>query len=275
MKLLLSVLMFFQSIFALQEKVVEIDKILNEVDVPIVMYHHIEENEDILNDFMVTPKKLENDIKKIKDMGYVPVSYIELYDFVNNGGTLPDKPILITFDDGYESNYTYLYPLLKRYDMKATISVIGKMVGKDTCDGIPTYKHFTYDEAKEMYNSGLVEIQTHTYSLHDINNRVGIKIKDGENEETYKELVANDITKSVAELTNEVGSEKLVFTYPYGAYNDLTESILKDLGFEITVTTDSGINHIKLGEKDTLLKLKRYNITNNTELEKILGEIHE
>ena len=104
MKLLLSILMFFQSIFALQEKVVEIDKILNEVDVPIVMYHHIEENEDILNDFMVTPKKLENDIKKIKDMGYVPVSYMELYDFVNNGGTLPDKPILITFDDGYEIN---------------------------------------------------------------------------------------------------------------------------------------------------------------------------
>lgn len=270
MKLLLSVLMFFQSLLVPKE-VIEIDKAFTEVNVPIIMYHHIEENEDLLNDFMVTPEKLERDIIKIIDMGYTPISYTELYDFVNNGGLLPDKPLLVTFDDGYESNYIYLYPLLKKYNMKATISVIGEMVGKDAHNDMAAYKHFNYDEAREMYNSGLVDIQTHTYSLHDLNNRVGIKIKQGEDESEYKKIVSDDIIKSVTELSKEVGSKKLVFTYPYGAYDDLTEDVLNDLGFEITVTTDSGINHIERGKKDTLLKLKRYNITNNTNLDEILG----
>ena len=138
-------------------------KVVDEIDVPIVMYHHLEEDESKLNEFMVTPEKFESDMGKIKELGYETVSYQELYDFVNHNGNLPEKPILVTFDDGYESNYTYAYPVLKRLNMKATIAVIGVMVGQDTYRGRQAYPHFTYEQAKEMYDSGLMDIQTHTF----------------------------------------------------------------------------------------------------------------
>lgn len=273
MKFLISLVMLFQSIFEGNEIVNEVEKVdamLNEVEIPIVMYHHIEPDESLLNDFIVTQNKLEEDLKKIRSLGYNTISYEELHDFVNNGTHLPEKPIIITFDDGYESNYKYLYPLLKKYNMKATIAIIGNMVGKDMYDNKSTYKHFSYDEAKEMYNSGLVEIQTHTYNLHNINERIGVRMKEGEEEETYKKLFYEDIETAKRELEENVGNKSFVFTYPYGAYDELTEAILKELGFEITVTTDSGTNIIKRGDQESLLKLKRYNITNSTDIAELL-----
>lgn len=245
----------------------------DEIDFPIVMYHHIEEKEENLNEFMVTPDKFEKDMKKIKEMGYQTVSYEEVYNFVYNNGTLPEKPIMVTFDDGYESNYKYAFPVLKKLNMKATIAVIGCMVGQDTYKGREAFKHFTYEEAKEMYKSGLIDIQSHTYDLHDVSIRVGIKRNSGEDENRYINLVKNDLRKSVNELKNKVGNNQFVFTYPYGANDELTERILKELGFKITVTTDVGTNHIVRGNKDSLYKLKRFGIKNDTDIVKLLSNI--
>ncbi len=273
MKFLISLVILFQSIFEGNEIINEVEKVdamLNEVEVPIIMYHHIETDETSLNDFIVTSNKLEEDLKKIRNAGYTTISYAELYDFVNNGTHLPEKPIIITFDDGYESNYKYLYPLLKKYNMKATIAIIGNMVGKDIYEGKSTYKHFSYNEAKEMYDSGLVEIQTHTYNLHSIDERIGVQMKENEEEEAYKKLFYNDIEIAKKELEENVGNKSFVFTYPYGAYDDLTEDIVKKLGFEVTVTTDSGTNIVRRGDKNSLFKLKRYNITNSTDVIELL-----
>lgn len=158
---------------------------INEVDVPIIMYHHIVDAEEPLNDFTVSSTKFDSDMNALKENGYTAISYEELYDFVYNNGELPDKPIIITFDDGYESNYKYAYPTLKNLNMKATISIIVSMVGKDTYKGRQAFKHFSYDDAKEMYDSGLIDIQTHTYSLHDLSTRIGVKRNKNEDEFEY------------------------------------------------------------------------------------------
>lgn len=87
---------------------------------------------------------------------------------MEKGEALPEKPVVITFDDGYQSNYEYAYPILKKYGMKATIFVIGSSVGKDEYKdtGLPMLPHFGVSEAREMENSGLISIQSHTYDLH-------------------------------------------------------------------------------------------------------------
>lgn len=243
---------------------------ISEVDVPIIMYHHIEPDESKLNEFMVTPKKIEEDLAKIRELGYKTISYGELYNFVDNNGSIPNKPIIITFDDGYESNYKYAYPVLKKYDMKATIAAIGVMVGQDTYKGADAFRHFTYEEANEMVKSGLIDVQTHTFDLHNLSSRIGVKRNENEDEETYINTIKTDIIKATDELKENVGNRQFVFTYPYGAYDSLTEKIMEELGFEITVTTDSGINHVVRNDKKSLLKLKRYNITNETDIEEIL-----
>ena len=243
---------------------------VKEIDVPILMYHHIEQDENKLNEFMVTPDKFKSDMQIINKLGYETISYGELYDFVYNNGNLPEKPIIITFDDGYESNYIYAYPVLKKYNMKATIAVVGIMVGKSTYNGNDSFKHFTYEQAKEMYNSGLIDIQSHTYNMHDIKYRVGIKRKNNENENKYIDSVKNDIKISMREIEENVGNKQIVFTYPYGAYDILTEKILSELGYKITVTTDPGVNHVVKEDGESLLKLKRYDIKNNTNLRELL-----
>lgn len=266
MKILLSLLTLFQSILIANEPI-------NEIEIPIIMYHHIQENEDTLNEFMVTPEKFEKDISVIEKLEYTPISYKELCDFVYSDAKLPSKPIIITFDDGYESNYIYAYPILKQFNMKAAIAVIGNMVGKDSYNGVPAFKHFTYSQAKEMYESGLIEIQTHTYDMHNISKRVGIKKIDGEDVSEYKELIKNDILKSSNELSENLGTDNFVFTYPFGAYDDLTEELIKELGYKISVTTDPGTNVILRNIPETLYKLKRYDIKNDTDLENLLNNI--
>lgn len=265
MELIMSLITLFCSFIDLPTPVTEID-------IPIIMYHHIENDENIFNEFMVTSDKFESDMRDIKELGYESITYQELYDFVNNGGDLPEKPIILTFDDGYESNYTYGFPVLKDLNLKATIAIVGNMVGKDMYKGKQAFKHFTYEQAKEMYDSGLIDIQSHTYDLHDISSRVGIKRKEGENEDEYIKVIKDDLTKSINELHDSVGNKQFVFTYPYGAYDYLTEKIVKELGFEITVTTDPGINHIVRGKNESLYKLKRFDIKNDTNLKELLKD---
>ena len=83
--------------------------------VPIIMYHNIVENPT--EDSEISPERFEEQIKKLKAEGYTAVCMRDLVDYVEKGKELPEKPICITFDDGYLSNYETAYPILKQYDI--------------------------------------------------------------------------------------------------------------------------------------------------------------
>ncbi len=198
----------------------------------------------------------------------------EVIDFVKEGGSLPRKPVCLTFDDGYLSNYELAFPLLKEFDMKATFFVIGATVGskeyyKDTDFRITP--HFDKEEMKELSDSGLVSIQSHTYDMHqwapfETGDRVRSNILplEGESAEEYEAAVTADFTRSREEIEAVTGQPVRALAYPGGKFNEQSEALLRSLGVDVTLTIEHGTNLIKRGEPDTLRLLNRYYIADST-----------
>lgn len=239
--------------------------------VPILMYHHL--SEDVANSEMVSPEQFEAQIRALSEAGYTGVSFDELQGYVLRGEPLPEKPVVITFDDGYLSNYTLAYPILQKYNMKATIFAIGVSFGKDhykDTDYAMT-PHFGAAEAKEMTDSGLISIQSHTYDMHQwppyedgsAAVRENILPLAGESEEAYVQALTEDFTKSRAQLEDATGQPVDVLAYPAGQYSTLAQVTLQELGVHVTLSTNPGVNTVVKGLPQTLYAMLRFGITDD------------
>ena len=121
------------------------------VNVPILMYHAVGDETWGYSDLFVRPSELENHLQYLADNGYETIFFDDLSHLEDY-----EKPVILTFDDGYDDNYTELYPLLQKYQAKATIFVIPRDLGK-------AHK-MTAEQIQELAQSGLVSIQSHTWS---------------------------------------------------------------------------------------------------------------
>ena len=248
--------------------------------VPILMYHHL--SEDVTNSEMVSPEQFEAQIRALSEAGYTGVSFDELQAYVLRGEPLPEKPVVITFDDGYRSNYTLAYPILQKYGMKATIFAIGVSFGtdhyKDTDYAITP--HFGAAEAAEMTASGLISIQSHTYDMHQWPPyetgsavRENILQLSSESEEAYVQALTEDFTRSRALLEDATGRPVDVLAYPAGQYSTLTQVTLQSLGVHVTLSTNPGINTVVKGLPQTLYAMLRFGITEDVSPEALLNMI--
>ena len=248
--------------------------------VPILMYHHL--SEDVTNSEMVSPEQFEAQIRALSEAGYTGVSFDELQAYVLRGAPLPEKPVVITFDDGYESNYTLAYPILQKYGMKATIFAIGVSFGKDhykDTDYAIT-PHFGAAEAAEMAASGLISIQSHTYDMHQWPPyesgsavRENILPLPGEREEVYVQALTEDFTRSRALLEDAAGQPVDVLAYPAGQYSTLAQVTLQSLGVHVTLSTNPGVNTVVRGLPQTLYAMLRFGITEDVTPEALLDMI--
>lgn len=244
-------------------------KPVEEVVLPVLMLHHIDEKSN--NAWVITPETLEKDLNIIREAGYQPVSMSELVDYVYHGKALPDKPMCITFDDGYLSNYEIAYPMLKQYQMKATIFSIGKTIGYRTYGDtdIPITPHFSYKQAVEMMNSGWIEVQSHTYNMHQSPKletqhpvRETIAQLEGESDSSYANAVKEDLTYYQEEYQNYTGRTLFALAYPKGKCSELTEQIVHELGYQITFTINSHHKNILVqNQPETLYQLGRLNVS--------------
>ena len=249
--------------------------------VPILMYHHL--SEDVTNSEMVSPEQFEAQIRALAEAGYTGISFDELQAYVLRGEPLPEKPVVITFDDGYRSNYTLAYPILQKYGMKATIFAIGVSFGtdhyKDTDYAITP--HFGAAEAAEMTASGLISIQSHTYDMHQwppyedgsAAVRENILQLPGESEESYVQALTEDFTRSRALLEDATGQPVDVLAYPAGQYSTLTQVTLQSLGAHVTLSTNPGVNTVVKGLPQTLYAMLRFGITEDISPEALLDMI--
>ena len=130
------------------------------------------------------------------------MSFKELDNAYNKKTELPKKPILITFDDGYYSNYKDIYPILKKYDIKASIFIVTDNIGKK----IDGKKYLSWEQYKAMQDSGLVEIFSHS-KRHVFYDRLPVR------------TLNDDVKESYEVIEKHLGKQDLkVFAYPYGAY---------------------------------------------------------
>lgn len=244
---------------------------ISEIQIPILMYHHFTNNIEECTDNIILVDKFKDDMQVLKDNGYTAISFDELYNFVANNGNIPQKPIIVTIDDGYYSNYEYGYDILQNLDMKATIFVIGNSVGNFDL----SLPHFSYEQAKQMYDSGIIDIQSHTYNLHDISIRKGLLKLESESESEYISMLNNDLTLSKNDIETNVGNSVFVLSYPYGLYDNLALETIKELGFKITVVTDEGISTVTRNNLETLYNLKRINIDNSIAGNELIEKIEQ
>lgn len=251
--------------------------------VPALMYHDVALNST--GPLVISAQQFEAQLKAISEAGYTGVSIQQLLDYVEKGSELPEKPVVITFDDGYLSNYELAYPLLKKYNMKATIFVIGSSVGKDRYKdtGNVITPHFTYQQAQEMLKSGLVDIQSHTYDMHqwapfeegkgEGKARTSITRLQGEAEEAFIASLKNDITLSRKSILEGTGNSVTALAYPLGKYSEVSEVVLSRLGIKATFTTKAGTNTLIKGLPQSLRAMNRYGITEDVSPEELLERI--
>lgn len=227
------------------------------VRLPIIMYHQVLKNANRLGKYIISPKEFEEDVIYLKKLGYNTIDVQDLIDFEYNNKKLPEKPIMLTFDDGYLSNYTYIVPILEKHDVKAVISIVGEYVDKSTLDSY-TNPYLNWKQVKELVDHPNVEIQNHTYSMHDTDERKGCSILEGEPYDKYKVEILEDIGYFQLLIKEKTGYTPTAFTYPYGYVCDEVNGILEEIGFVSTFSCKEGVNLLS-GNKDELYELKRFN----------------
>jgi peptidoglycan/xylan/chitin deacetylase (PgdA/CDA1 family) len=214
------------------------------VPVPILMYHSILKDPDHTGTYVVTPEQLEGDLQWLKAHGYTAVQMSEVIAYARGQGTLPEKPVVITFDDGYYNNYLYAYPLLKQYGMKGVLSVLGQYTDLYSGNGENNayYSHCTWAQLREMTQSGVMEVQNHSYNLHTYSaQRHGCASNKGEPPTQYRRIVGADIRKAQERIRTELGVAPDTFTYPFGSYTAESEKMVRELGFAASLSCENGI----------------------------------
>jgi peptidoglycan/xylan/chitin deacetylase (PgdA/CDA1 family) len=199
------------------------------------MYHSIEKKE--LGKYVISPGTFENDVKYIKEQGYNTVNMDDLIKYVYEGVALPEKPIMITFDDGCYNNLEYAVPILKKYDCKGVISVVGKYTD-DASDpkkesSKPVY--LRWKDIEEIIEDGTLEVQNHSYDMHKTSGRNGAKKRFGESYDNYKQVLSKDLLKLEDKLEENFNYKTTTFTYPLGAVSKESTDILKELGFKASL----------------------------------------
>ena len=129
------------------------------VPLPIIMYHEVKPDKSGKD--AIQPWELESDLRWLAENGYTTVVMADVIAYVRDGTPLPEKPIVLSFDDGYYNNYVYVLPLLRQYAARIVFSLLGRNTDDFTewpSESID-YAHVTWDQLNEMLASGLVEVQ--------------------------------------------------------------------------------------------------------------------
>ncbi len=231
------------------------------VEVPIIMYHSILKDTSRSGKYIVTPSTVTNDIKYLKANGYTFVSVEELINYTMSQGELPEKPVMLTFDDGCYNNYGYIKPILEKYDAKAVFSIVGSYTDEYSKSNIAnmTYGYMRWTDIYDLFLSSRIEVGNHSYDFHSNDKgRNGAMKKSGEDSESYKNIFRADTEKMQNRCMEKTGFTPYIYTYPFGSACPESEEVLKEMGFKSSLSCNEGVNLITR-DPECLFMLKRYN----------------
>lgn len=215
---------------------IEGNLIYNSQSIPVLYYHSIDYEKG--NELRIPKEKFRQQMQYLKDNKYTTLSLDEFYNFLVNNNPVPNKSVIITFDDGYKDNYENAFPILKEFGFRATIFVITSTIDKE--------KDFlTSNELKEM-SSCNIGIESHTVNHDNLNSLdYDAQIKTLKDSKEFLERI--------------LGKEVKYIAYPYGKWNENTLKAVKSAGYNMAFTTIGGWSNKDQG----LYTLNRVYVSNN------------
>ena len=186
------------------------------LDIPIIMYHDVKPVKDV--DWDITPDHLAQHFQTIHKKGFTPITLEQLVHHLQTGATLPQKPILLTFDDNYLGEYEYGFPLLKQYNYPAVWSVHTHYVGSQA--GKPKA---TWEQLQEMVQSGLITVASHTVNHLRLDT-------------LSPEKVDYELQESKRVLEQRLGVAIQYFTYPEGDFIESVKHKVTEAGYQAALS---------------------------------------
>jgi peptidoglycan/xylan/chitin deacetylase (PgdA/CDA1 family) len=228
--------------------------------IPVLMYHQLGPKDVSLrsrHNVLVTPEVFEEQLSYLKKAGYTTITCGDLADYLIDKKALPTRPILLTFDDGWRSNYLYAFPLLKKYEMKATVFLITAMMGHTEALSDPVQAkaglgmYLVWPEITEMAASGLVNFESHTNNLHfaNANKTYGM-------DAVTSAYLEEDLMLAAEKIEKATGYRPVALAYPYGHYKKAYKSPMEKAGIRIAFTTREG----EVNAGDNPLEMNRITI---------------
>lgn len=218
---------------------ISVGYISQQYTVPILMYHSVRPDQSINNRLAVSPEAFERQMGFLKKNNYTVLSLEKLADLIRDKIKIPPKTVVLTFDDGYKDNYTYAFPIIKKYGFPVTIFLI--------VDDIGAGNMLSWEEVKAMQASGLVVFGSHTLEGGALT-----KI-------TSEDELRRQIFDSKKILEEKLGRKVNAFSYPIGAFNDKIKELVKDAGYGLAVITTPRSR----APSDDYFALKRLRISEN------------
>lgn len=216
--------------------------------IPILMYHDIlkdEENTNKGNPCIISLEHFQSHIEILCKNNFHTITLCEMEKYLNGKINLPERSVLITFDDGCKGCYRYAYPLFRKYSYNAVVFLVtGRVTGEDTSSGSKSNAYLNWREINQIRDN--FEFASHTNYLHtlDSNNKSFLIVKP-------KDIIMKDLKVSKDILNTQY------FAYPFGQFSSETKEILMDVGFTMAFTTENG--YAKPG--DDLFEIKRIGIS--------------
>lgn len=189
--------------------------IYNDKGIPVLMYHSIDYKKN--NPLIMPKEQFREQMKYLKDNGYTTLTLNELFSFFENNTPVPDKSVVLTFDDGYADNYTNAFPIIKEFGFKATVFMI-----TDTVDKSGAYLNST--QLKEMDAYGF-DVESHTLDHEELSKL------------SYAQQL-NELKKSKLFLEKLLNKQVSYIAYPVGKYNKETVKAAQEAGYKMAFTTN-------------------------------------
>jgi len=195
------------------------------VSVPILVYHVL--NPSIPSSMTITPERFETQVKWLKDNGYTVIPLKQLVSYLQGkNDSLPAKPIVITADDGWESDYTYMYPIARKYNIPITLFLYPGTISEG--------KHaLTWDQVKELMKTGLFDVQAHTYTHPNFKQE-----KKHLSDVAYEKTVHRELVDSKKVLENKLNIKIDFLAWPFGIYDSYLEQQAAKAGYIMAFTID-------------------------------------
>lgn len=204
------------------------------MNVPVLLYHKIDflTSDVRIRGAFTSARRFEKQIAFLKRRGYDFYTASELVAFYKNNGTFPPKAVTISFDDGWQDNYTNAFPVLRKFGAKATIflvpSCIGRTTAQVTADGEGARAHLSEEQIIEMSQNGI------EFGSHSMNHQLFHQITAAE--------IETEVTESKNHIENLIQKECSVFAYPAGFFTSDAKKIIEKAGFAAAFSTIYGSN---------------------------------